>query len=119
MTDYKLQQVIVVRKDLTMRKGKIVSQGSHAVLGVVLQNLLDNRVKTWLNENQAKICVYVNSEDELMDTYNKAKKKNILCFLIQDSGLTEFKNVPTFTCCAIGPATKKDLQDITGHLKLL
>jgi PTH2 family peptidyl-tRNA hydrolase len=115
----KMQQVIVIRKDLTMRKGKIVAQGSHAALSVVMQNLTDNRVTTWLNENQAKICVYVNSEEELLEVYEKAENQNLLCALIKDEGLTEFNNIPTLTCCAIGPATKEELQDITGNLKLL
>jgi PTH2 family peptidyl-tRNA hydrolase len=115
----KLQQVIVIRKDLNMRKGKMVAQGAHASVGAILPHLTDWRVKEWLKGAFTKICVSVDSEEELLQIYNKAKLTNQICKIIEDSGLTEFKGVKTLTCCAIGPATKEELQDITGHLKLL
>jgi PTH2 family peptidyl-tRNA hydrolase len=115
----KLQQVIVIRKDLSMRKGKMIAQGAHACLASILENQQNERVQVWLSESFTKVCVYVNSEEELLKTYNKAKDAKFICSIIKDSGLTEFNGVPTFTCCAIGPATKEELQNITGHLKLL
>ena len=115
----KLQQVIVIRKDLNMRKGKMVAQGAHASMGAVLPHLTDWRVKEWLKGAFTKICVSVDSEEELLRIYGKAKLTNQICEIIEDSGLTEFNGVKTLTCCAIGPATKEELQDITGHLKLL
>jgi PTH2 family peptidyl-tRNA hydrolase len=115
----KLQQVIVIRKDLNMRKGKMVAQGAHASVAAILPHLIDWRVKEWLKGAFTKICVSVDSEEELLAVYDKAKLTNQICEIIEDSGLTEFKGVKTLTCCAIGPATKEELQDITGHLKLL
>ena len=116
----KLQQVIVIRKDLTMRKGKMVAQGAHASLSATLNNLSNRRVIEWLCDGGSKkICVYVNSEEELLEVYEKAILAGFIGFIIKDSGLTEFNGIPTITCCAIGPATKEELNDITGHLKLL
>lgn len=115
----KLQQVIVMRKDLNMRKGKMIAQACHASMKAVIENQLDYRVKTWLSGAFTKICVSVDSEEELLAVYGKAKLHNFICAIIEDSGLTEFNGVPTLTCCAIGPATKEELQDITGGLKLL
>lgn len=115
----KLQQVIVIRKDLNMRKGKMVAQGAHASMKAVLENQQDYRVKSWLSDKFTKICVSVDSEDELLLVYGKAKLSGFICALIEDSGLTEFDGVSTLTCCAIGPAKKEELQSITGHLKLL
>ena len=115
----KLQQVIVIRKDLNMRKGKMVAQGSHASTKAILPHLTDWRVKEWLAGAFTKICVSVDSEDELLLVYGKAQITNQICAIIEDSGLTEFNGVPTLTCCAIGPATKEELHNITGHLKLL
>lgn len=127
-----VKQIIVMRKDLNMRKGKMVAQGAHASMAAVLELAqskdlsrqfvvipLEGPVKEWLNGLFTKICVSVDSEEELMEVYNKAKEAGLLCALITDAGKTEFDGVPTNTCCAIGPADDEDLKPITGHLKLL
>jgi PTH2 family peptidyl-tRNA hydrolase len=63
-------------------------------------------------------CCYVETEEELLEVYNKAKEKGMISCLITDKGLTEFNGVPTITCCAIGPAWSDELDEITGNLKL-
>ena len=73
----------------------------------------------WLNGVFKKVCVYVNSEDELMKIYNSSIEKGIMCSLIEDAGLTEFNGVPTITCIALGPEYSDKLDLLTGHLKLL
>lgn len=132
-----VKQVIVIRKDLQMTKGKMVAQGSHASLGVLL-NMMNKKnningngytltisvdentpLKTWLDEIFTKICVFVNSEEELVDLYNKAIESKLPACLITDRGLTHFKGVPTKTALAIGPCLSVDVDKITGHLKLL
>ena len=115
----KQKQVIVVRKDLNMRKGKMIAQSCHASLDVVLKNLEDPNVKEWLSGLFTKICVSVNSEQELLEIYKKAQNAEIIASLITDSGLTEFHGVPTKTCVALGPAPSDTIDEITGHLKLL
>ncbi|MAG26523.1 aminoacyl-tRNA hydrolase [Candidatus Pacearchaeota archaeon] len=128
----KVKQVIVMRKDVQMRKGKMIAQGAHASMKV----LLDTRERSgadsdeclleltpemceWLAGSFAKICVYVNSEEELLMLYKQAQDANIPSALITDSGRTEFHGVPTNTCIAIGPALSIEIDKITGHLKLL
>lgn len=135
------KQVIVVRKDLNMRKGKIAAQVAHASMGALLSiasidtaeeglggggypvsyniPLRDHHVRDWLLGSFTKVCVSVDSEDELLDTFNKAKSAGLICCLITDNGLTEFHNIKTNTCVAIGPADATDIDAITGHLKLL
>lgn len=117
----KLKQVIVMRNDLNMRKGKMVAQGAHA--SVLAYKSADNSnirgyAKTWFNEGMTKITVRVDSEGELLDVVAKAKSAGLTVELVRDAGLTEFKE-PTLTCCAIGPGTAEDIDKITGHLKLL
>ncbi len=126
------KQVIVIRKDLKMRRGKEVAQGAHASMKVIFDNNwyydlksksltienVNEDIITWLNGIFTKICVTVNSEQELIDIYNEAKENDIPCSIIQDNGLTEFHNVPTYTCCAIGPYDSEKLDLITGHLPL-
>ena len=131
----KTKQVIVIRKDLNMRKGKCVSQGSHASMGALLSMFKKNRTRDestkyelefnddtvlndWLNGKFTKICVSVDSEEELMDIYNSVPD---FCpvVLITDAGLTEFNGIPTKTCLGIGPYISEEIDKITGHLKLL
>lgn len=129
-----VKQVIVMRKDLNMRKGKMIAQGAHASLAAVLNQgqyyisvdephrldiPLEGPLQEWLEDKFTKICVYVESESELIEVYEEAKKAGLICAMIRDAGLTEFGGVPTLTCCAIGPANKEDVDKITGHLKLL
>lgn len=119
------KQVLIWRKDLNCRKGKIAAQCAHASLAVVLnllkteQGLEDPRAKPWLTGKFKKICVYVNSEEELLAIHEKTKELGILTALIQDSGLTEFGGVPTYTAVAVGPDTEEKVNEVTGKLPLL
>ena len=113
-----MKQIIVMRKDLKMRRGKEIAQGAHASMKATLENMNHPNVIQWLDGKFAKICVTVDSLDELMVVYNKAREHNLITAIIEDSGLTEFKGVPTITCIAVGPATDEDLEPVTGELKL-
>ncbi len=127
------KQVIVMRKDLNMRKGKMIAQGAHASMKAILDIMIkvpaedektlyyDDKpaLKDWIEGRFTKICLSVDSEQELLDVYEKAKEASLICALIQDAGLTEFGGVPTYTCCAIGPEWSEKIDEITGHLKLL
>ncbi len=72
----------------------------------------------WIDNLFTKICVSVDSEEELLDIYNKGKNAGLICALIQDAGRTEFNGVPTYTCCSI-LGWKEDVDVITKDLKLL
>ena len=120
-----MKQMIVIRKDLGMRKGKMVAQGAHASMAAILSKdedgviLDDYRVLRWLEGAFTKVCVSVNSEEELLELHKKAQQEGMLTALITDSGLTEFQGVPTNTAIAIGPDTYERCASVTGHLKLL
>lgn len=121
VVDNGLKQVIVVRNDLNMRKGKMVAQGTHAAVLSVLTGIdsTDSKmVWKWLQTGKTTICVRIDTESDLFDLVRKAKDAGLICELIRDAGLTEFKE-PTYTCCAIGPGAAADIDKITGHLKLL
>ena len=123
------KQVIVLRKDLNMRKGKMVAQGCHASNGSLLMNAVINHEQliipmtpalyAWLSGNYKKVCLGADSEDHLLSLYSRAKECNLPCVLIQDSGLTEFKGVPTYTSIAIGPEDDVKIDKIIGGLSLL
>jgi PTH2 family peptidyl-tRNA hydrolase len=125
------KQVIIMRADLNMRKGKMIAQGSHAVMKVLLDlvvwsessqatlPLLPAPMVAWMKGAFTKICVRAKSEAQLVELYEKAKAAGLPCALIEDHGHTEFHGVVTKTCCAIGPAMPEDLDPITGNLELL
>lgn len=123
------KQVIVLRKDLNMRKGKMVAQGAHACLHAILSLgrraadglviPLDAALESWLIEGTRKICVGVNSEAELLALHEAAERAGVITALIQDAGLTEFGGVPTYTALAVGPDREDRVDGITGALTLL
>jgi PTH2 family peptidyl-tRNA hydrolase len=118
-----IKQVIVMRKDLNMRKGKMCAQAAHAsihfTVGLIMDDIGPSRLQIeWLTQGMTKICVGVNSEAELIDIYDKAEAAGLTVHLITDAGLTEFDG-PTKTCLAIGPNRAEHIDEITGELKLL
>lgn len=116
---YDYKQMLVVRKDLNMRKGKIAAQAAHASLAAYLENPNDPRMLEWLKGPFAKICVSVDSEEEIDEIERKAQEAGIITRMIIDQGRTEFNGVPTKTVLAVGPDTHDNLAPITRALKLL
>lgn len=128
---YPVKQLILVRKDLKMKKGKIAAQASHASVSALL-NCCDKSdtgfslefssfpiVKEWLQGSFAKVALAVNSEDELKACYEKAKEAGFPVSYIVDNGVTVFNGVKTPTCVGIGPAPSDKLDELFGHLQLL
>ena len=114
---YKSKMMIVMRRDLKMRKGKIAAQAGHACIAAILMALnkegrmndfemtpdgfnLKATDKTitplsdWFLYGWAKVCVYVDSEEELLSIAQKASEKGIIASVITDAGMTEFHGVP-------------------------
>jgi peptidyl-tRNA hydrolase, PTH2 family len=122
-----LKQVIVVRKDLNMRKGKMAAQAAHAAMAFLRHKILEGSVViglnpveyAWLEGNQAKIVVGCNSEAELTELIESGKMAGLMVHPIIDSGKTEFAGVPTLTCAAFGPDESEKLDKVTGQLTLL
>ncbi len=118
-----------MRKDLGMRKGKMIAQGAHASLKVLLDAggieqsaftlPLDPALTEWLGGRFTKICVSVDSEAALDAVIERARAAGVPCALVVDAGHTEFHGVPTKTCCAVGPAWSDAVDAITGGLPLL
>jgi peptidyl-tRNA hydrolase, PTH2 family len=125
------KQVIVMRKDLGMRKGKMIAQGAHASMKVLLDGGGLDAERTqftlrtwpalaaWLGGRFTKVCVSVDSEAALDEVVAKAQAAGVPVALIVDAGQTEFRGVPTKTCCAVGPAWSDEVDAITGGLSLL
>lgn len=111
------QVVVVVNHDLHMSKGKVLSQFGHAI--DALHDILlghQTLAKVWRASGSAKIALKGRGED-LEKAYHDAKTLGIPYARIYDAGRTQVKSGSN-TVIAIGPATKKELQPITGHLQL-
>jgi len=111
-----LKQVIVVRTDLKMGRGKIAAQSAHASIAVI-RDLPPAIFGTWYAQGMKKIVLKVKGKKELFDLY-KIAKKNFPAAIINDAGLTQIKKGAP-TCIAIGPAEEASLDRLTGKLKLL
>lgn len=121
----KVKQVIVIRKDLNMSKGKMVTQGAHASIAFLTHLirgyngeslLLSKAEKEWVHGTFFKVCVGVNDEKELLDIGYNAVAKGLSVKYIEETGGFD---KPTLTCLAIGPDYSSVIDPITKHLKLL
>jgi len=127
---YNIKQVIVMRTDLNMRKGKMCAQAAHASLATIFKSKItifsflilrmNPYLRKWLGGSFAKIVVGIGSEKELILLYDIIRTTSkIPVSLIIDNGSTEFNGVKTSTCIGIGPWDSKEIDIFTGSLKLL
>jgi PTH2 family peptidyl-tRNA hydrolase len=137
------KQVIVVRTDLNMPVGKISAQVGHAAgafmtkdrklyntdmvsaRGLPIKRLIKefegefaDEVEQWIIQDYTKICLAADSEEQLVELYEKALEQGMEAHLIIDNGRTCFNNVLTKTVLAIGPHYV-DKFEITSKLRLL
>lgn len=112
-----MKQVILMRTDLKMGKGKIAAQACHASLGAYKKSGKLN-IRKWELTGQKKVVLKVSSEEELLELYGKIKFEGIPCALITDAGHTQIEPC-TKTCVGAGPYDDEKLDELTGDLKLL
>ena len=138
---YRSKMMIVMRRDLKMRKGKIAAQAGHACIDAILMALNkegrmndlevtseglalkstdkpSSPLSDWFTCGSAKVCVYVDSEEALLDIAKKAEEREIIASVITDAGMTEFHGVPTKTCLALEPLPADIADELTGTLPL-
>ncbi|CAE8606926.1 unnamed protein product, partial [Polarella glacialis] len=116
-----MKMVLLVRNDLGMQKGKIAAQCGHAVLGAYHAALRQRSpfLDTWEASGAKKIALKVSSEEELCELGRRARKRDLVSYMVRDAGHTQVAP-NTRTVCAIGPAPVEAL-DALGckDLKLL
>ncbi|MHA1595949.1 MAG: peptidyl-tRNA hydrolase Pth2 [Candidatus Baldrarchaeia archaeon] len=114
------KQVIVVRTDIKMSKGKLAAQVAHA--SVTAAEVARIRYHEWWNawflQGQKKVVLKVKSLDELIKIKEEAEREKLPVAMIQDRGLTELPP-GTITALGIGPAPSERIDKITGPLPLL
>jgi peptidyl-tRNA hydrolase, PTH2 family len=142
MEGRQVKQVIVIRRDLKMRRGKEIAQGAHASMAWLVRRIdFPNRLPypdedvfylndisraivfseaelAWLGGSFRKITCQVQSEADLSVVAARARELGVQVHVITDAGLTEFGGVPTVTACAIGPDWEDLVDQVTGELPL-
>ena len=114
------KQVIVIRSDLKMGKGKLSAQVAHAaVLAAEKARKTRKSVyKEWVSTGQAKVVLKVTSLNALLDIQLMAETEGLITSLIEDKGLTQLPP-GTVTCIGIGPDHSSKIDRITSSFKLL
>lgn len=118
MSDVK--QVIVVRNDLSLKRGELAAQVAGASLKFLIENnesrrgdqvfvTLSNNEASWLTGSFSQVVVGVDSEEQLQDIITKA----------EIMGVEVHSNVKgdTLTCAALGPDDANLLNRIIHRLK--
>ncbi len=120
MSSMGYKQVIIVRTDLGMSRGKTCVQVAHASLGSAekAQRYVEEWYDSWRGEGQKKVVVKAKGERELYELFELAKGARLPCYIVNDAGLTELPPGTT-TALGIGPAPNGDMDKITGDMKLL
>ncbi len=115
MKEYK--QVIVVREDLKLSRGKLAVQVAHAAI-IGYERADKSIVEAWKLQGQKKIVLKVPDLRKLMEIKEKAERLGLPTGVVVDAGLTE---VPpgTVTAIVIGPDEAKKIDKVTGNLPLL
>lgn len=115
-TDHELKQVILIRSDLKLPKGKAAAQAAHASVEAVLRSSQEH-VDDWHSAGMKKIVLKVADEKELLRYQQAAKRAGLVASLITDAGKTVVAP-GTKTCVGIGPDDEAKIDAVTGELPM-
>lgn len=111
------KQVILLRNDLKLPRGKTSSQVAHASVDCVLKS--DKKiVDKWREQGGKKIVLKVADEKELLKYMSMAENEGLKTALIKDAGHTVLEP-GTITCLGIGPDLEEKIDKVTGKLKMV
>jgi peptidyl-tRNA hydrolase, PTH2 family len=113
--DYK--QVILVRHDLNLPKGKLAAQAAHAAVEAAFKS--DQAiVKKWRGQGQKKVVLKVENEEQLLLYFQEAKNIGFAAALVTDAGKTVIAP-GTKTAVGIGPDEEETIDKLTGTLTMV
>lgn len=111
------KQVILVREDLKIPKGKMAAQCSHASVDSTLKS--DKKiVELWKKEGAKKVILKVKDEKELLKYKQLAEDLSLKTALVTDAGRTVLEP-GTVTCLGIGPDLEERIDKVSGKLKMM
>jgi len=112
-----MKQVIIVRQDLKLPKGKMSAQVAHASVEAAMKS--DKKmVSEWRLSGAKKVVLKVKDKDELFRYKQMAEDIGLKTAVITDAGKTVIAP-GTITCMAIGPDEEEKIDKITGKLKMV
>jgi len=111
------KQVILVRQDLKLPKGKLAVQCSHASSTSLIKSHKDD-IKKWQSEGMKKVVLKVKDLDELLKYEQQAEDLGLVTALIEDAGKTVLEP-GTVTCLGIGPDKEEKIDKVSGKLKMM
>jgi peptidyl-tRNA hydrolase, PTH2 family len=117
------KMVLIVNQSLSMGKGKIAAQCSHAAVGCYkrARRVCPAALKAWEWTGCAKIAVKNQSTDpdvEFQEIATRAAAKGIPMHLVEDAGRTQIA-AGSKTVLGLGPAPTFVFEGVSDHLKLL
>jgi peptidyl-tRNA hydrolase, PTH2 family len=114
------KQVILIRTDLKMSKGKTAAQASHAAVEASLKTKKKHPFifTKWRLSGMKKVILKVAGQKDIYKYKQNADDFGLVTAVIADAGMTELKP-GTVTALAIGPDTEGKIDQITGELKTL
>ncbi len=111
------KQVILVRNDLKLPKGKLAVQSAHASLDAAMKS--DKEIfEKWKKQGGKKVVLKVADENELIKYMSMLENEDIKVALIKDAGHTVVEP-GTITCLGAGPDLEDKIDRITGKLKMV
>jgi PTH2 family peptidyl-tRNA hydrolase len=118
--EFQFKQVIAVRRDLDMGRGKVAVQVAHAAVSAAeeARKRFTEWWEAWLREGQCKVAVRVDSLEEILQLERRSRELRLPFALVTDRGLTQI-DPGTTTCLGIGPAPSSLVDTLTGNLSLL
>ncbi|QRM15324.1 hypothetical protein [Mudlarkpox virus] len=110
------KMVFVIREDIKMTKGQIISQCAHGAIKAYIkaQEHHADYLKRWIKSGQIKEAVGIDKESKMLDIIDDAKAIGVNFCVIQDE---ETKKINTVL--VLGPAPNYFFESLTKSLKYL
>ena len=119
LTD-ELTMVLVTRSDLTMSKGKLAAQCSHATAECILKakRIAPKTLEKYRTNGARKIVCSASNLENLKRIFGEANDSGLICYMVKDAGHTEILS-GTVTVVGIGPGPRSTIDTITSSLPLV
>ena len=132
ITVSKLKQVILIRRDLKLRRAAMAALAAKASCAFLLDNdessrgdelsvSLTRQEAEWLRGASTRIVLGVASESALNSMIAKAESAGLLCYTTEGHVKDEQEEdeLPQIVAAAIGPDDSDVIDQLTGNLKLI